>query len=406
MIPQFETTDFNSQITRSLGRVSRRFASVGEVAAVSRQIEDGNTESWHSAWLGLAERLEEWGEEARERGDLVGAGDAYRRASEAHRQATFFCRDDLDDARLQDGWPRARDCFRAAADLGSWPWEAVRIPFEDSYLHGYLFFYDDSGRKRSTVISPSGYDGTAEEAFVMNGIPALLRGYNAVLFDGPGQGNTLYDPETRLLMRPDWENILPAVVDFVSGRSEVDEGRLAAIGASFGGYLVPRGVSGDDRIAALIADPGQYDLGAAVKDRLPASLADRFEDPSAADRFAAILESPKAKLQFLPRMAAHGIDSVQEYVRDLQRYHLRDRAPYIRCPTLICDNATDVISAGQGESLAAVIGELAEFVRFTGEEGAGGHCEGAGREVYEHRVFAWLAEIVPPSEPRGATWVW
>src|SRR5215467_8822977 len=70
-------------------------------------------------------------------------------------------------------------------------------------------------------------------------------------------------------MRPDWENVVRAVVDFVLARPEVDPGRVALIGWSFGGYLAPRAASGEPRLAACIADPGQWDLLEALRAGLP-----------------------------------------------------------------------------------------------------------------------------------------
>ena len=39
-------------------------------------------------------------------------------------------------------------------------------------------------------------------------------------------------------------------------------------------------------------------------------------------------------------------------------------------------------------------GTKVEFVRFTAAEGAGGHCEGMGREVFDERVYPWLERIM------------
>src|SRR5215467_11983379 len=70
-------------------------------------------------------------------------------------------------------------------------------------------------------------------------------------------------------MRPDWENVVRAVVDFVLARPEVDPRRVALIGWSFGGYLAPRAASGEPRLAACIADPGQWNLLEAMRASLP-----------------------------------------------------------------------------------------------------------------------------------------
>jgi hypothetical protein len=39
--------------------------------------------------------------------------------------------------------------------------------------------------------------------------PALERGHAFAALDGPGQGAMLYDQ--RVAMRPDWENVVPAM---------------------------------------------------------------------------------------------------------------------------------------------------------------------------------------------------
>ena len=44
-----------------------------------------------------------------------------------------------------------------------------------------------------------------------------------------------------------------------------DPARIALAGWSFGGYLAPRAAAGEPRLAALIADPGQWDLIEAIR---------------------------------------------------------------------------------------------------------------------------------------------
>jgi dienelactone hydrolase len=38
-------------------------------------------------------------------------------------------------------------------------------------------------------------------------------------------------------MRPDWENVVPAMFDAVTAHPEVDSGKVALVGRSFGGVL-------------------------------------------------------------------------------------------------------------------------------------------------------------------------
>lgn len=396
MLAPFETTDFNTQLSRTLGKASIRAACLGECLQAAASIVDGDLESWLGAWMSLADRLAAVGDACLAAGHTVSAGDAYRRAAEYYRQATFFHRVNLDNPHLQKGWRRAGECFRAAAAADGMDVTPVSIPFEGASLHGYYLRADPKAGPAPTVIAPSGYDGVAEEASMQTGFPALKRGYNALCFDGPGQGVTLYDPERRLFMRPDWENILPRVVDFALGLPGVDPDRLVASGMSFAGFLIPRGVAGEPRIAALIADPGQYDIGAALKARLPPALLDRLEEDSAdADAaFEPLIRSREGAIMFLPRMAAHGCTTMRGYARDLMRFGMAGLAEKIGCPSLICDNESDVVSTGQGTLLARAIGDTAKMAIFTVADGTGDHCEILGREVFEQVAFDWLDEVL------------
>jgi len=396
MLTPFETADFNNQLARTLGKISWRAASLGECETVAGGIEDGNLDNWLTAWRDFADGLRKTAQACLADGRTASAADSFWRAAEYYRQATFFHRVDLDNPDLQNGWRRAQECFLAGAKAYGLAVEPVQIPFEGKYFQGYLFRAGEAGRTAPLVIAPSGYDGTAEESAVMVALPALRRGYHALTFDGPGQGPTLYDPDRRLTMRPDWENVLPAVVDFALAQPGVDHTRIVACGVSFGGFLVPRGVSGEPRVAALIADPGQYDIGAGVKAMLPDKLAGLLaaDSPEADAAFQPMLEGLDRQLLFLPRMAAHGKTSLRAYLNDLMRYNSAAQASAIHCPSLICDNETDAVSTGQGAQLAAAIGCKATSVRFTAAQGAAGHCEGVGREVFEQIAFDWLDETL------------
>jgi dienelactone hydrolase len=44
----------------------------------------------------------------------------------------------------------------------------------------------------------------------------------------------------------------------------VDPKRIVLVGRSFGGLLAPRGASGEPRLAAMIVDPGQYDIAGSL----------------------------------------------------------------------------------------------------------------------------------------------
>lgn len=85
-----------------------------------------------------------------------------------------------------------------------------------------------------------------------------------------GQGSALYDQG--LVFRPDYEVVFAAILDLATERREVDRERIALSGRSFGGYLAPRAACFENRVRALIADPGLYDLGSQVRAMVPSEL--------------------------------------------------------------------------------------------------------------------------------------
>lgn len=260
-------------------------------------------------------------------------------------------------------------------------------------LTGYLFTPAGASGPLPTLLHVDGYDGTAEELYA-SVYPALERGYAFAAIDGPGQGGVLY--EQRIPMRPDWENVVPGMVDALLAHAEVDPQRVILVGRSFGGVIAPRGASGEHRLAALIVDPGQYDMGAAVIGRL-GPLAQRLNDPTADQVFQGMLDNPAMATLLGPRMVTNGTPTVRGYFNDMTRYHNRDAAPKIKCPTYVTDNETDHTSTGQGQMLFDHLDCPKVFRRFTLAEGAEGHCEGMAPIVFWTAALNWLDDLLAKS---------
>ncbi|OIB57056.1 alpha/beta hydrolase family protein [Natrialba sp. SSL1] len=392
-VSSFESDEFTAQLERTLGKVYYGCADVGECLTTADRIEDDNYESWYDEWFATADAVEDIARQSRERGHGVSAREAFLRATEYYRSAYFFRRHDLADPDLHEAWKRQRDCFRAAMALADHTCEVVDIPFERTVLESYVLAPDDSGTTRPTVIGFPGYDSPVEESYAMLARAALTRGYNCLLFEGPGQGGTLY--EKRLFFRPDYEAVVTPVVDVAVGRADVDESRLALVGRSFGGYLAPRAATAEHRLAALAADPAIYDLGTLVLQLVPEELRTPVleGDPDADDALDEQLADPHALEYFGSRMAAHGLDSLGAYVRELQEYTYESEIGSINCPTFVADNESDRLAV-QSHDLATRLTVPTEYTKFTDAEGAGGHCEGMGQSVFHQRLFDWLDETL------------
>jgi dienelactone hydrolase len=378
----FRDPGYDGQLVRTLAVAPEHAADLGEALATARRIPKPSGVTWHDAWTRTATDAAAAAAAARAAGDRVSARRAYLRASEYHRQSFYFLRGDLDDPRLLRAYREHVATFEAALALMDQPAAAVSIPYEGTTVNGYFFAPDDSGQPRATVVFPAGYDSTA--ASWADAAGALARGYNALVFEGPGQGGVLI--EQRLYFRPDWEQVVTPVLDWLVGRSEVDPGGIVLVGRSFAGYLAPRAAAYEQRVAALVCDPAQPRMSA----RIPRGLVGRVAAPVV--RAQMRFDADRAEF-FRSRMATHGLRSVGAYFAELRRYDMLDVADRIRCPTLIIE-AEDDFAGGSGSELRDAMTAPVELVNLTAAQGASGHCAGLGQEIWAGTVYPWLHRVL------------
>ena len=359
-------------------------ADFGECVTTVERVGEGGADDWYREWTATAERVEAIGETSASKGHAVSARDAFFRACTYYRTSYFPLFGRPVDPRLARAFARSSACFERAAALAPYPIEPVEIPFEGHALPAVLAKPDESDEPRPTLVQTNGYDSNVHEMFFSHGPAAIARGYNVLCFDGPGQGRPLI--RDGIPMRPNWETVIEPVVDFALERPDVDAHRVVLVGWSFGGFLAPRAAAFEHRLAALVADPGQWDL----REALPADLDAFVEFVSGADA------PPELRWRFLQRAPwVHGVDTVGEALDELATYELSPVAAEIRCPTLLTTAEGDPTSAAATKLFDALRCPK-ELARFTAAEGAGGHCEALARSLYHQRVFDWLDEIVRP----------
>ncbi len=380
---------FFAQWLRAASHASSGGADIGECLAAANQIQEPNADSWFAAWNTLAENILA---EANPR-----APSSYLRASNYFRAAYTFLIGAPVDPRVVHTYRRHRAAFAQAAALMTPAAEPIAIPYAGTSLHGYLFRAADDLTPRPTLIVNGGYDSTAEEAYFFSGAAAVARGYTCIVFDGPGQGAAII--EDSLTFRPDWEAVIGPVLDWAVARPEIDAAKIALLGISFGGYLAPRAASAEPRLAACIADPGEYSLLEEFKSRIPAFVARELPDgnPFVLRLLGLILNRklrhPTAGWGLRRGMWVHGVASPLDYVKLARDYSLEGRAGQIRCPTLVCSAENDDIGVTARKLYDALSCEKA-FIAFTAKEGAGEHCEAGARSLFNQRAFDWLDRIL------------
>ncbi len=389
----------DAQLLRTVGTAPYGGADVGECLATAARVDGTSVTSWYDEWRTTAERVRSLAESELRAGRLETARKAFLRASNYWRTAGVMLMATPLDERLRISNARQTEVFQQGAALLVQPPEVLAIAYEGSTLPGYHFRADGDERPRPTVVLVGGYDGTAEELYFLNGCAALARGYNVLAFDGPGQGAALL--QQGLVLRPDFETVVGAVIDFLVGRPDTDVGRIGLIGLSLGAHLAPRAASGERRIAACVADCGAFDLFDSALERIPRPLASGLRDGNKASRYVLtqILEflaaNPTAGWALRRGQLVHGVGNPIDYLLALREYSLNGRAERIACPTFVCNAEGDDISTSAPRLYDALTSEK-EYVQFKAADGAGDHCEAGARTLYHAKSFGWLDRVLQP----------
>lgn len=388
-----EDAEMDAQLQRTAAAAYSGSADLGEALAAARRVKPGDAGSWFEEWSALAQHTVQGAQASARLGHDVTAAKAYLRATEYWRQAIFFVRDDLDDERLLRGWREHRAAFREALKLLPWNATIGEIPLAGARMTAYLLRPRADAELRPTVLLPCGFDSTAESGYAATGYMALERGYNVLLWDGPGQGGMLY--EQRVPMQPDFENVLAPVIDWLLSQSGVNPEGLALIGRSFAGYLAPRAAAEEPRLAALVCDPGQVEFVSRIVPKMfsEEEWASICSADTELDRvLQQQLDNPRQRAFFAPRMTTFGTRSVGEFLRMQQLFSAEATAHQIKCPTLVTEGEGDF--ASQSGKLFNLLTCEKRLHRFTDAEGAGGHCSGLGATLWEEVVFDWLGEVL------------
>jgi pimeloyl-ACP methyl ester carboxylesterase len=387
--------DFAGQFLRTLSKTYYKCADIGECFSTIGRIGDRGFDIWYDEWGRTAERVRQLAEDSLKGGHRVSAREGFLRACEYYRQSYWFLREHLDDPRILSATDNLRDCFGKAISLLDTPVHTVEIPYGNTTLPGYFYLADDSGKPKPTVVMPGGYDGIVEEMYAAGAGGTILRGYNCLTFDGPGQGHALI--RRRLYMRHDFESVLSPVLDWLLEKPEVAKDKVILIGRSFGGYLAPRGACGEKRLRALVCDPGQMDIAGELPRKLPPEVLKMWKDGDANGVngfFEELFEkNPPMRFFFLSRMPVHGISSVYDFLNEISRYSFKDKVSTITCPTLVCDNPTDTV-ASRGNTLYDALTCKKDLISFQDSDGAGAHCEAGATGLFEQQVFDWIGKTL------------
>ena len=392
----FRDGEFDYQLIKALGVADYGGSTIGECLAVAAEITDGSPQSWARCFDELAHRVEATARTCLAAGHRVSGRDHLLRASTYYRTAEYYV-DPATEASRHTG-ERSRECFAEAGSLFEPPVELVDVPFDGSMLPGYFLrpratVGADPGRL-PTLVCVGGFDSSAEELYFHYGAPGVERGWNVFAFDGPGQpGCMRLDPA--LAFRPDYEVPLAAVLDVICARDDVDPGRVALVGQSFGSYFAARSAATDPRVRALVANPPVIDMCRYMEAWVGSEVFGMSRDIRPED----VLGVPE---DLMPKQMQWGIESICRRFgvpsfsawRDaITEYRLGDLVGAITCPVLalIGDREGNEPLSQFDAFVGALPGQVSTR-RFNVDDGASTHCQSDNIRLLAQVVFDWLDE--------------
>ncbi len=251
-----------------------------------------------------------------------------------------------------------------------------------------------SGARRPTIIFNNGNQAQLIGLYVYGAAEAVALGYNALLFEGPGQGSMLF--RRRIGFRPDWEAVITPVVDHLLGGPDVDPDRIALVGWSQGGALAARAAAFEHRLAALVLDPGVSDFMAAF--HLPGQLVSVARtQPAEADRaWAQIFARLPASVRFSFTKASYPFrqPTFSALVRALAEYGTAAYLPKISAPVLVTQYQGETAFPGQGAATMRLLRSAATRHEFTAAAGCQFHDAPMAPQRRNQVLFDWLDGVL------------
>ncbi len=407
----FTLSDLDFETLFAFGSAGYGCAEFGELVTAVDQINAAGAsyQSYYETFLALANRTSTLADQELAAGHRASARSAYLRASTYYDMCLYFILGTSAHAQEAGAYAAVQRCWQQASQLFDPPFEQVRIPYGNSWLPGYLLKPDDRPVRRPTIILNNGEDAQNISLYCYGGADAIERGYNALIFEGPGQGSMLF--ERQVPFRYDWENVITPVVDYLRSRPDVDPGRIALNGSSLGGELVIRAAAFEHRLAAVIADPGILSVWLSWQTG-EKTIADLFTKGltreqvntvwqkeivpqlNAADRYNIAKRAEGYGRQFLlAARAGHVFSDLYDFGTTLMKFTVADVADRVTAPTLVTSYQGDQLvipASGQGPEVYQRLRSDKTYHEFTAAQGAQDHCAPMAPQTRNQVVFDWL----------------
>lgn len=328
------------------------------------------------------------------------------RAAQYYGQALFFVLGSDRPGSEEQLYRAGREAWDAFCERCDPAPLTAHVPYGRTPLPVWFFRPDTSREPRPTVILTNGSDGQDVDMWTYGVAAALQRGWNALVYDGPGQGQLLFVDQ--VVFTPRWESVVTPLVDWLAARPDVDTRRIALTGLSMGGNLAPRAAAFEHRIAALVAMPGVLQPWLGFPPEIRQILTPSKEKTNAVWNNEVVPELPPSdaatlKKRFEPfsvpaMLAARQGKMFTDFYTPatlIKSLDITDVVRRITMPTLVLDYEDEQFYPGQPRQMFEKLTAPKDYVKLTAATGAQLHCSPMAPQQHCEVVFDWLQEKLP-----------
>lgn len=421
----FASEDFNGEVLFAAGAASSHTSELGEIMRITQTINEktGNPadpdtaafDTFYNEFGAYSDKLANQANNTTTT-HLVSMRNRYLRSAMYAAQQVFFVLGTSNGAREQEifhtcqsRWLKAMSTFRP---------KMISSKVKSKYGQIPVYFIPAAGGgKKPTVIISEGSDGQNVETMQFGVTAALDRGYNVVLFEGPGQMSLLFDQQ--IAFTPNWDQVVEPVLTWT--RKQANVGKVGLIGISFGGMLCARPAA-NLNLDAVVLEPGAYSMPLLWGDQESMKTVQETYQIPAAEKQKVVAEVNKGFTEAWGQM--NRADQFRVYKRgeifDKQvqndaranktpsNYYalLEKLIPFnyeqdykrIKIPTMITINQGDQFFGDQGHQafswLTNVPANKKKFLDLTAEMGASMHDQPIGPQVAQEYIFDWLDQVM------------
>jgi alpha-beta hydrolase superfamily lysophospholipase len=387
----FKDRAYHFQALRALQYAPFKAADANEVLVAVSNTTEGDVDSWYGSWYQMAQTVERMGNSYQ---DGIDKAHALLRASNYYRTAEFFLHGD--DPRRKDTWKRHSERFETALDLLGVKRDHLRVPYEGKELNAVFYpAKEPPDLKQPLIVGFNGWDGAITETYHRLVSPGNRRGYNVLVYEGPGQGSVLRDQGLRFT--PEWHKPNSAVLDHFINRYGKPS-KIVLFGESLGAVLVMRAAAEDKRVDGVVAFGVMYDALDVSMHKVPGIIKWLYESGHRKTLNFAMRQAAKSDAVVAWGLGhaawTMGIEDETGSLDALKQYHVRGAVDKITCDVLLMHGQNDhfgIISDQMGKTKRGLKNARSVTdVVFKKGEGGEEHCQIGAMLQMQAELFQWI----------------